>query len=67
MSKGEWETLNYKNSENTAYEIGQVVLTRRTKKVVAKKMVYPAKFRILVLILDSWYARIAIVPRANGW
>lgn len=43
------------------------ILTTRTKRVLAVKRMYPARFRNLVLILDSWCARIAMVTSANGW
>lgn len=42
-------------------------LTRRRASVLKKKRVYPTKFRFLVSILASLYARSAIVPNANGW
>lgn len=42
------------------------VLTTKTNKVLAKKRVYPNMLRFLVLIFDSLYASIAIVPSANG-
>lgn len=45
----------------------QGILTIRTEKAHVKKRVYPIKFRILVLTLESLYASIAVVTRANGW
>lgn len=41
-------------------------LTTRTRRVLMKKREYPKRLRFLVLIFASWYASIAIVPRAKG-
>jgi hypothetical protein len=46
--------------------MGKSVLTTKTNKVAAKKRVYPNMFRCLVLIFDSLYDSIAIVPSAKG-
>ena len=44
----------------------KAVLTTKTNKLLAKKRVYPNMLRFLVLIFDSLYASIAIVPSVNG-
>lgn len=41
-------------------------LTKMRPNVLKKKRVYPVRLRFLVLLFASLYARIAMVPKANG-